>query len=544
MPDTTVSPSCCWRWGVYGILIVASLGAAAGRILQVESRDGQAPFLSANDRSRWAAIRAMGDYGRYDIDLVIIQDSEAQRRWERFDHVWYSIDLVRHKGSDGKEHYYSSKPPLLAAMLTAPYWVLKLVTGETLATQPFYLVRTMLLLVNLPLMFVFLVSIAALAERYGKTDLGRILVVTAAAWGTLLTPFLVSLNNHLPAAASVAIASWAALAIWRGEKAWRYPILAGLFAAFAVANELPALAFAALLTGMIFYRMPARAALAFAPAAAAVAIAYFGVNWLAHDSWRMPYAHRSDGATLALIPGDWVDRLNQGDVPVEVREELESQDFSISPRAFLKPRLPLVKDGQEQQRWMLWDTVGQDRFALAAVEGGVEVRAWDNWYEYDGSYWSQPERSGVDRGEPSRLVYLFHMLLGHHGVFSLTPLWLLAVVGLFMALRQPDYGMRGAATATLALSVVCIAFYFLRPEIDRNYGGVSCGMRWLIWLIPLWLICLLPAADAASKTPARMIVALVLLGISCLSASYSAMNPWTHPWLFDYWTYLDWIRYP
>ena len=34
-----------------------------------------------------------------------------------------------------------------------------------------------------------------------------------------------------------------------------------------------------------------------------------------------------------------------------------------------------------------------------------------------------------------------------------------------------------------------------------------------------------------------------LLGISALSATYGALNPWTHPWLFDYWTYLQWIEY-
>ena len=59
----------------------------------------------------------------------------------------------------------------------------------------------------------------------------------------------------------------------------------------------------------------------------------------------------------------------------------------------------------------------------------------DNWYDYTyerngrtiESYWKNP--AGVDRGEPSREVYAFNVLVGHHGIFSLTPVWLLSVAG-------------------------------------------------------------------------------------------------------------------
>jgi len=43
-------------------------------------------------------------------------------------------------------------------------------------------------------------EICALAERYGATDWGRLFVVAAAAFGTLLTLFLITFNNHVPAA--------------------------------------------------------------------------------------------------------------------------------------------------------------------------------------------------------------------------------------------------------------------------------------------------------------------------------------------------------
>ena len=37
-------------------------------------------------------------------------------------------------------------------------------------------------------------------------------------------------------------------------------------------------------------------------------------------------------------------------------------------------------------------------------------------------------------------------------------------------------------------------------------------------------------------------LALVLLAVSVLSASYPTWNPWTHPWMLDWLHYLGWIQ--
>ena len=39
------------------------------------------------------------------------------------------------------------------------------------------------------------------------------------------------------------------------------------------------------------------------------------------------------------------------------------------------------------------------------------------------------------------------------------------------------------------------------------------------------------------------IVVLLLLAVSVFSAHYAAENPWSHPWIFNYWTSLGWIKY-
>lgn len=171
--------------------------------------------------------------------------------------------------------------------------------------------------------------------------------------------------------------------------------------------------------------------------------------------------------------------------------------------------------------------------------------AEDNWYDYtyqrDGkeieSYWRHP--AGIDQGEQSRAAYALHMLVGHHGIFSLTPIWLLSAAGMLISLwPRGDVRMRQWAVLVGGVSLVCIVFYLLRPLGDRNYGGMTSGFRWVFWLAPLWLVVMLPAVDALSKRLWTQILALALLMFSALSASYPTWNPWTNPWILDYMKYL------
>jgi hypothetical protein len=94
------------------------------------------------------------------------------------------------------------------------------------------------------------------------------------------------------------------------------------------------------------------------------------------------------------------------------------------------------------------------------------------------------------------------------------------------------------AAAIVLISLACIAFYLARPPLDRNYGGVTSGLRWLFWLAPLWLLSMLPTLDFMSRRRWTRGLALVLLAASALSASYPTWNPWTQPWLAIFWQYL------
>jgi hypothetical protein len=165
----------------------------------------------------------------------------------------------------------------------------------------------------------------------------------------------------------------------------------------------------------------------------------------------------------------------------------------------------------------------------------------DNWYAYsytvDGkerkSYWLDPQ--GIDRGEPTKAAYAYHTLIGHHGIFSLTPMWVLSVWGLCLWLVRGTGRERQLAAGIALVSIVCLTFYIgLRPQDDRNYGGMTSGFRWVFWLAPLWLTAMIPAADWLTGSRRRMAVGLTLLAFSVLSASYPTWNPWTQPWIYNW----------
>ena len=530
------------RRSVYGILIALAAGAMIGRVLAVNSADQiatdkriiaeavaakkqeltsavqwkgqsnkeleeltgsvwqpllkQRPFLSANDRSRWLTVRALVEKGTYAIEDYVT-DPKTYPNWD-------TIDAVMHEDSANRAHMYSSKPPILATLLAAPYWVICKVASAingapvNLGTNPYEIGRGMILFVNVVPIVVYFFVLASLIERYGRSDWGRIFVMAAAAFGTFLTTFAVALNNHLPAAVCAAITLWAACRIWYdNERGAGLFAIAGLFAACTAAFELPALSFFALISIGLLVKAPRRTLLVYSPAALVVVAAFFATNWLAHGSLIPPYAHR------------------------------DYSEFS---------------GGDQSDRFEY--TIKVDSGDSVTLRGHKE-----NWYDYEftradgkpvSSYWRPENRQGIDVGELSVGKYAANLLVGHHGIFSLTPIWLLAIPGVLLLWWNDDYGLRDLAILILLISVVCIAFYISRPMADRNYGGMTSGFRWVFWMTPLWLLAVLPTADWLAARRLSRLLGCVFLALSVLSASYPVWNPWSHPWLQNLWIYMGW----
>ncbi len=102
-------------------------------------------------------------------------------------------------------------------------------------------------------------------------------------------------------------------------------------------------------------------------------------------------------------------------------------------------------------------------------------------YQYPGSYWLNPQ--GIDNLHQPKFLYLFNLLLGSHGLFFYTPVYLFSLIGLGRALNDKKFKI--PAVITIAGLLIFVLFYWLKTS---NYGGVAYGLRWFIVLIPvLWL---------------------------------------------------------
>ena len=247
-----------------------------GRVLTLQNwqAEGDTVFHSANDRSRWATVRALGDHNTWEIDEVAQKGQPIK---------WHTIDRVRHIGADGYMHDYSSKPTLYPTMIAGIYKLIKLTTGMEITEQTLVVPRIILVFTNVLPWGLFLFFLAKLIDRVPVRDWSRYYILAVAGFGTFLTTFCVTLNNHLPAAISVTIASYFLCRIlWRQRDDWWCYFLCGLFAAFAAANELPALSFLGIAGAFCVVRSITRTATAFVPAIAIVAAAFFATNFLAH----------------------------------------------------------------------------------------------------------------------------------------------------------------------------------------------------------------------------------------------------------------------
>jgi hypothetical protein len=178
------------------------------------------------------------------------------------------------------------------------------------------------------------------------------------------------------------------------------------------------------------------------------------------------------------------------------------------------------------------------------------------WYTYPGSHWLPPGKSkrGIDyagrdhedRPAETRGQYAFHLLLGHHGYFSLMPVWLLSLPGMALGMARMNASDRAArawgrsAVLCLLVSAAVFAFYLYKSD---NYGGWCNGPRWLMWLAPLWLASLTPVAAWLSRSRAGVALALLLLAASMMSMNYHAWNPWRHPWIYEWMDARGWIHY-
>ena len=556
------APASDLRRGMYALLITLSVGTMAGRILAVNSVDlirseerlkseavdqekqklqgsaqlagmtdrqledltrtdwqKHAPFLSANDRSRWLTVRALVEQGTYAIDQYVT-DPKTYPNWD-------TIDMVMHPDPAGTPHLYSSKPPFLATLYAGPYWLIYKISGAirgtpiSLATHPYEFDRAMLLLVNVFPLLIYFCVLAKILDRFGRTDWGRMFVMAAATFGTFITTFAVVLNNHLPAAVGAMVA------------------------------PLPRCGFGT--TGIAAYDISCSPVF-FPPSPQ---LANFPRCRSSCCCWSHSCSKRRGKRSWHLFRPPW--SLSRRSSPrigslttvsfhptlIDCMPKRRRSHRSATASAALetKPESPTVAAPIANSNAQHFEeNLPADSGQSVTLRGNP-----DNWYDYeftrtDGklvqSYWRNPE--GIDVGEKSIGKYALNVLVGHHGIFSLTPLWLLILPGLILWAIAKDYRSPSVAISIALISAVCIAFYICLPVEERNYGGMTSGFRWIFWLTPFWLLAVVSVADKLSGWLAGRLLGYLLLACSVLSAAYPVWNPWVQPWLWNLWTYLGW----
>lgn len=418
-------------------------------------------IYTVNDASRWDTVYYLVQHGTYEFlplskeqmpDWAIRPEGDPDPADPGSVPVLWTIDMIR-----VGDRICSPKPPLFPTVLAAIAWVTQEVSGATFQENPLVIVRTCLIVAQILPLGVCLLLIRRHVFMLTESPFARHFALLAACLGTFLTPWSLTLNNHVVAACTGMVALDAVLRIWyEGRREWYWFALAAFFAAFTAATELPAgLLAAAVMLAMLVKDV--KRTLIFGVVAAAFPTAgYFYTNYLVTGTFKPAYATKFE-------PG--------------------------------------------------------------------------GFYDYPGSYWNNPK--GIDAAQEPKAFYLMNMLAGHDGFFSLTPIFLIGLGGLAMQLFA-----RGSR-ALLALFVLCltatvVAVYVIKTA---DYGGGCQGLRWLFWLIPMWLLFIPVAAEALARSVAGRLFMYACLAVSVFSVGYAYDHPWTGTWIRLLFNQAGWIDY-
>ena len=481
-PDDVPEGRSTVRQFVALLVIGAAVAHSLGSTLRMPSH------LEVNDISRWCTVWSLVERGTYIID-------ECPWLNKTNDKVYMPTPADKGK-PDAPRHFYSSKPPLLPTLIAGVLYPIRKLTGVPLdahvlqqrverttmkddPTDPagqkkvtetppplpwpvyvFYFKPIIVALNVLPYL-AFLILFARLLDRHVRSDWAWFAGLTAAAWGTPLTAFNTTLNNHTVAAYSAFFAVYALMRIWEApetdhdDDASTRPIpygayaAAGFFAAFTACNELPAAVFGIIAFLAALLKSRKGTLLAFAPAAAVPCAAFLITLYLATGGFKPVYAE----------------------------------------------------------------------FGTVAYTG------------YEWSYWNTPlEMDWFDKHPEPWGVYLFHMTVGHRGIFSMTPIFLLALPTMVRAMTGGERRLAGVAWLTFVLTVGLLALY---AYTTHNYGGSSQGLRWLFWVFPLWLILVPAGFESGQDHRGMRVFGLACLAVSIFGVAYGMRTPWSHPWILD-----------
>ncbi|HEX4341289.1 MAG TPA: hypothetical protein VH062_35515 [Polyangiaceae bacterium] len=405
---------------VASLLITASLVMVIWH-MQLTSRE------NANTGSRYATIESLVDYGTYNID--------ASR-------YLFTPDKVK-----ARDHFVSSKPPLLPTYGAGIYWLLKKVTGYNITDNESIVVWTVGVFTGWLSHLVFLIYFYKLCKLLLVRQLAVLVAVAAAGFAYLGVAYGTAINNHNMGAAFAVAGFYHAFKAKHdlgGKPDW---VLSGLILGVLPAIDLSSLA----LTGLT--------------------AVYLGAK-----NWRY---------TLLL---------------------------------FIPATLPGI--------------ISQPLLAHVATGSYIPAYAESSMMTYKGSYFGG-RRSGIDALFEPKPTYAFNVLLGHHGVFSMTPIFCFSLFEIGRRLWKRDRFVQETLVFAISFTVVT-AFYIFRTH---NYGGWCVGMRWLVPVMPWLLVMFALWLDRATIGKLKWGLVVAAFAVSAFNVQDGLTSPFQfsvwHNWLDD-----------
>lgn len=381
--------------------------------------------------SRLATILSLTEHGTFYIDPV---DGVANPFEQG------TIDKVMVNG-----HIMSSKPPMLPLFMTGQYLVMNKVFGYSLHddTDKDEILRWMSIVLIGGSYILCLLYFHRATGLLTSNDGARAFALFCLAFCTQLWGYSGNINNHMPGAAAVTIATYYALTILlRDTKPTALSFfLFGLFGGLTFTLDMPATVFIAVAGLVLLIRFPAQALL-----------------------W----------GGLGMIP---IVAIQTGIMLVTTGSPLPVQ---MNPELYLSEL----------------------------------------------SYWRHP--IAVDALNERKGNYLFHMLLGRSGLFSLYPILLCGLAGAVAAFRGKKDKQDWAIIFGLVAFVLLSTYYVLKTD---NYGGQSYGFRWYIVAMPILMLMGVRLLGRMNRSWQHYLLAFVV-AVSFYSAWECTQNAWraNHEW--------------
>ncbi len=165
---------------------------------------------------------------------------------------------------------------------------------------------------------------------------------------------------------------------------------------------------------------------------------------------------------------------------------------------------------------------GHFLLSLASTGSILPVYLRPELYQFQNGYWTAPV--GIDALNEPKLIYFFNILFGHHGLFSMTPVFLLAVWSMLIAVKKRTGRMWEALAVGIPI-IVTILFLGIRT---RNYGGICAGLRWMILAMPLLFLFVAEWIENHRSSAAMILLGvLFLIGLVMLAdVPWANAGPW------------------